>query len=276
MAFPSFQMNEAKVVNFHIGATRVATNILECLSEIGSGFKVPSSTHLISSREYKWRFRGPVNEKNDSKFQASIDEPGWLLYSKKLSGFSKIAASQHAMLGHPKKMFKAGSILPTAEKRVRRLSHMFRGKSLTLHLAIASQHDCLLALSDDVDQSKIRAEMTSTIPSWYDLVRAVRSASPEAAIVVWDFDQPNRVVLSFLSELLNEDPSSFGDAIKSKLRENSCQNIKIAQTVKKLIAFPEQLTVAFDEQYDFDLDNIDKMDGVTLVRAESIPGNLRL
>lgn len=118
--------------------------------------------------------------------------------------------------------------------------------------------------------------MTSTIPSWYDLVRAVRSASPEAAIVVWDFDQPNRVVLSFLSELLNEDPSSFGDAIKSKLRENSCQNIKIAQTVKKLIAFPEQLTVAFDEQYDFDLDNIDKMDGVTLVRAESIPGNLRL
>lgn len=192
---------------------------------------------------------------------------------QQLKNFEVLAASQHAMMGHPKVVFKDGAILPHAESRIERLSVLFEATTLDLHLTIMNQFHYLSRLPLEYHNTS-QSQQDDTVPSWFELVLRIRKACPTRRILVWDFMQPERVALPFSMTVLNVD-EDLSDHVRKPVSE-AIAHSKLLSKVFRNDHLSDEAGQVLDAQYETDLQNIEGMENVVLVRSEKVPKDLHV
>lgn len=252
-------------VNFHIGAPRVAADLIKDTAKVKS---VRSAKHLrvLKSTEYQAYFRGTVNASKRGIDLLNAADPATDTFWTELRGTQVLVASQHAMLGHPDKAFDDSQILPQSEKRVERLSNMLSGSTLDLHLTISNQRDYLSALPAEAVRN---INTFSRAPSWYELAARIEAVCPDRRLIVWDFTKPEKVALPFVLAMFNLDDGEI-DKLKKPVRTSIAHSrllSKVFQT--KMLDAPLQAMLG--EQFQQDLNAIDAMRNTVLIRSDTVP-----
>ncbi|MGD9294290.1 MAG: hypothetical protein PVI41_05345 [Roseobacter sp.] len=259
-------------INFHIGAPRIASDIVHTAGKIK---ELRTATHcrILTSKEFQKHIRPTVNGTLDvsTLVGADTDEEG---FWKNLRECEVLAASQHAMMGHPNVVFKAGTILPNAERRIERLSGLFEATSLDLHLTIMNQLAYLSRLPTKYLTQEDTRGLNEAIPSWFDLVARIQQVCPSRRILIWDFDTPEKVALPFVMTVLNVD-EALADVMRKPVSESITHNKLISKVFHKNI-LSEDVSMILDTQYEKDLENIQTMGNVVLIRGEKVPADLHV
>jgi hypothetical protein len=104
--------------------------------------------------------------------------------------------------------------------------------------------------------------------SWSELVFRIRRGAPERNLVVWDFDRPNAIALPFVEAMLGlkaiDIKQQVLEAISNETTPVGSGPIDYSDdTLARAVA-------RLDAAYERDLDEIERMEGVTLVRHEAI------
>ena len=262
-----------KHVNFHIGTPRIASRVIQNLSKMksvsGTGY-----LQFLSPKAYKDHLRAHVNGSEDMVQMAAQNAEAEAAFFRRLTRSELLVASQPAMMGHPRDVFRQGLILPGAEDRVSRLSTLFAGQALDLHLTITNQADYIRMLQGDIAMEPLVEGLHDATPSWHELVLRLRKACPERRILVWDFEEPARIALPFAMTML-----SFDEALMEELREPVAEAIRVTALLPKILqrtVVPEEFLEELDAQYDDDLTAIEGIDNVVLIRSNLIPDDLQL
>jgi hypothetical protein len=101
------------------------------------------------------------------------------------------------------------------------------------------------------------------------LVFRIRRGAPERRVVVWDFDLPKATAIPFVETMLGIEGSGIMQhvlkAISRELTPAGSGPIDYAD------ASLARAVARLDTMYEQDLDDLERMEGVTLVRHEAIP-----
>ncbi len=259
-------------VNFHIGAPRIASDIVHVAGKTRD-LRHASHCRILTSKEFQKHIRPTVNGTLDVSALVDTD-PEEENFWKSVRECEVLAASQHAMMGHPNVVFKAGTILPKAEHRIERLSALFETTSLDLHLTIMNQLAYLSRLPTNYLTQEDTGGLNDTIPSWFELVGRIRRVCPSRRILVWDFMMPETVALPFVMTVLNVD-EALADAIRKPVSASIAHNNLISKVFQKSI-LSEDVSDILHSQYEKDLDNIETMENVVLIRGEKVPADLHV
>jgi hypothetical protein len=262
-----------KHINFHIGAPRIASRIIQSLSKV----KAVSETaylQFLTPKAYKEHLRAHVNASSDMLQLAAGDRDAEEAFYRRLTRSELLVASQPAMMGHPRDVFREGLILPGAEERVARLSQLFTDQRLDLHLAITNQADYIRILQGDIDMEDVVQSLHDGTPSWHELIERLRRACPERRILVWDFEEPARIALPFAMTMLSVDEALIGE-----MREPIAEAIRVTALMPRILqrnVVPEDFLEELDAQYEDDLTAIEAMENMVLIRSNLIPEDLHL
>jgi hypothetical protein len=258
-------LSEVKTISVHLGASRVATEILECVSREMAESILGKSKKIISQKEYTIFLRSHINAPGNSVLDHVKSKIGLEDYLSNLDQFAHVVSSQHAMLGKTSDIFAESEILPKARRRVENFCRIFADRQINIHLAIAPLHDCLITMASE-DEGVWKAEKgTYGVNSWSNLVSHITAACPAANFTIWDFEDPDAVSLSFLASLLGLHVDQVDEVTRSNLHSDACENLKRAKLLSKIVVVNEPLQALMDEQYELDLLNISEMRNVSLV-----------
>ena len=83
-------------------------------------------------------------------------------------------------------------------------------------------------------------------------------------MTVWDFEQPDEVMVPFLAALLGIDTELLDSRTRSEISKNACQQLKNAKRLSKIVQLDEDLQTRMDVQYELDLAAIEAMPRVIL------------
>lgn len=259
--------------NFHIGLPGIASELLNSVYD--EGFLTGVNGHYIMPKKlWKERFRSLVNV---SPRKTICDTGAWLETAAIVSDLSKyesVAISRHSFLGKPEDCFSELGALPKTTARISRISDVFSSIPLTFHLTISPQFEYLYSVtrnSTEIDS----APTNGMVPSWADLVHRIKASAPHRRILVWDFEQPEKVALPFLISLIGIENSYFVD----KLREHLGGSLKYCMDSD---SEPENLNIhsrfsnQLDLQYDVDFNLMEQIEGVSVLRPSDILDNFYL
>jgi hypothetical protein len=264
---------ELRHINFHIGAPRIAPRIVQALSKAKSVRNAPF-LEILRPKDYKNYLRHLVNGSNDILTLATQNGRAQATFLERLSQRELLVASQSAMMAHPRDVYKDGVILPGAEARVARLSHIFAETEMDLHLTITHPADYLRALQGDVEPAKLLDAFSAAVPSWHEFAIRLRDACPNRRLLVWDFEAPDRIALAFAMTMV-----SFDEEMSGSLRAPVAEAIRVSTLMPKILdrnLVPEGLLVQLDARYEEDLTALDNMENTVLIRSDLIPEELRL
>ncbi|MFG6547011.1 hypothetical protein ACGYLM_18850 [Sulfitobacter sp. 1A10445] len=227
--------------------------------------KVLHSTSIrpVSRNEYVKHLRSSMVATDNLGLLNDAVEP--VLSRTALDGFEHIVISEHALLGPVSEMLTKRTMFPKAKRRVQNIDRAFPDRSLNLHLAIAPQAECWAALLADDDFSPARSDNSAPVHSWANLVSRITAACPRAQVTVWNFEQPDKVVLPFLSALLGIDGDRLDRKTRTATTQHACQQLKNAKLLSKIIQLDEDLQTRMDVQYELDLTTLAGMPKVTLI-----------
>ena len=260
-------------INFHIGAPRIAPDIIRVAAHLR---EVGASGHcrLLTTNEFQRHIRPVVNGSRSISGLNSKDLAENERFWDGLRQCEVLAASHHAMMGHPKVVFKADTILPKAEDRIERLSAIFQATSLDLHLTIMNQLYYLSRLPTDYLTREDTIGLNDHVPSWFDLLARIRRACPRRRILVWDFMKPENVALPFAMTILNVD-ESLADRMRKPVSE-AITHTKVISKIFQKSFISESVSEVLHAQYHEDLHNIESMENVVLIRGEKVPADLHV
>jgi len=259
-------MSNARTATVHLGANRVATNLTECISGQLQKILSSASTKVFSRKDYVENLRAAVVAAGNLGLLQNEVEP--VLKDKKaLDRFEHIVISEHALLGSMGDMLTKKKMFPKAKQRVQNVDMAFSDRKLSLHLAISPQAECLISLLADGKFSPHSVEGATPVHSWANLVRRVRDACPRADVKVWDFEKPDEIMPSFLSSLFAIEADLLDHRTRDEIAKNSCQHLKNAKLLSKIIQIDKDLQTRMDAQYELDLAAIAAMPNVSLVRT---------
>ena len=259
--------------NLHIGTPGIIPNMVHSVEQANL-LEGCSDVQILSQKTWQEQFRGLVNRDQN---KASFSATDWRAVEEKvvdLSNQGPVALSQHALMGRIEDCFIKRKMLPYADKRLGRLTEIFANVPVTLHLTIQNQFDYLQAAVNRLPEGKSFPE-PRVVPSWSELVRRIKAAAPGTKVVVWEFDKPEEVALSFLMYLLNIENDGLINAMRRHLRAT----LKRQDTTLNGDEFPgpfHELTNRMDLQYELDLLALGRMKGVSLIPIGSIPKELHL
>ena len=252
-------------VNFHIGAPRIAADLIKDIARL-KAIRTASHLKILGLNEFKTHLRSIVNASESGLDLLGVRNPNSEGFWTELENTQVVAASEHAMLGHPDKTFSDSQILPRSEQRVERLSSLLGTMGLDLHLTIANQQEYLARLPAE---TVMKINTFSRVPSWYELASRIQDVCPDRRLIVWDFTEPEKVGLPFVLALLDLEDSSV-DHLKEPIRE-SLEHSRIMSRVFRNNVGDENLNTLLNEQFQQDLDAIDAMDNTVLVRSDIVP-----
>lgn len=260
-------------INFHIGAPRIASRIVQTLGKMQPTLGTPH-VEMLSQKDYKNYFRHLVNGSNDILTLATQDGRAQAAFLGQLRGAELLVASQPGLMGHPRDVFRDGLILPGAEDRVARLSQIFIDTDLDLHLAITHPADYLRALQGDISLTKVMGGFHGSVPSWLEFATRLRRACPNRRLLVWDFEAPDKVALAFAMTMLSVDETHL-TGLKAPVAE-ALQVSTLLPMIMDQQAVPNDLMAQLDARYEEDLNALDQLDNTVLIRSNLIPEDLWL
>lgn len=251
--------------NLHVGMPGIVPDLLESIVQAGI-LRGDSSPSVLSLELWQEHFRNLVNAKQK---EAHLNVAAWHKTEAAIADMSargSVAISQHALLGPPEDCFLKRKVLPYADARIARVSNIFAAAPLTVHLTMSCQFDYLHKVMHRLPKEKVFAQQ-SIVPSWSDLVRRIKAAAPDRQIMVWDFENPEKIALAFMVCLLDTKDEGLIDAIDAYLSVT----IKRPNFAIKSPEIPHEMVDRMDAQYDFDLEEINQIEGVSLILPDSIP-----
>lgn len=260
-------------INFHIGAPRVAAGVIQSLSALKA---VQSAEYLevLTPEEYREHFGHVVTASDEVPDLTSLgvldEDPFWV----RLDACQLMAASQPTIMGRPKMVFRDGLILPQTERWIHRLSQIFAGTQLDLHLTITNQVDYIRLLQKDVDPSDILGQFDDRAPSWYELVVRIKRTCPQHRLLVWDFTDPAKVALPFAMEMIGFDEKS-ADLLMQHVNEAIRVDVLLSKILKRDVVH-QDIQDVLDAQYDKDLQNIGALEDTILIQPGQIPQDLHI
>jgi len=251
--------------NLHIGLPGILPNLIHTVAQV-EALADEGSSCIISRELWQNQFSKLLNSKQ-SEFAlnvAALRESKDTL-AKLTLAHPTIAASQHDLLGSAKGCFINKKALPFTEARIERLLSIFSSVPLVLHLSIHSQFDYF---KESVSQMEIGNALPQPfiIPSWFELVQRIKETAPSTPIVVWDFERPERVVLEFSVSLLCISDHRAINAISQSLQDEVRRTSKVPLVTRNDCELPCKVIAQMDKQYEFDLNSISRMEGVSLIR----------
>ncbi|WP_394434562.1 hypothetical protein [Sulfitobacter sp. 1A13679] len=256
-------MPDQRTATVHFGANRIATGLIECISNHLEKVLLSTSTKTITRHEYVEHFRATMVASDKLGLLQGAVEPV-LKHQKNLDAFKHIIISEHALLGPVSDMLTKKTMFPKAKRRVQNLDNAFSDRQLDLHLAIAPQAECWTYLLADDDIFPGPSDRAVPVHSWADLVSRITAACPRATLTVWNFEQPHQVMLPFLAALLDIDVELIDPQTRKALSQEACHHLKSAKLLSKIVQIDEELQTRMDAQYELDLIRIDAMSKVTL------------
>ncbi|WP_300058206.1 hypothetical protein [uncultured Roseobacter sp.] len=261
-------------VNFHIGAPRIADDL------IGQAAATPAvrsdtQVRLIRVGEYKKHLRHLVNAGPLSMEDFAFETEGSAAFWKDLRDHRIVVASQHALMGHPKRVLRHGVILPHAERRIAKLCALFNGHSMDLHLGITDQARYLLQLpAGNRDGDGGRLDFSERVPSWFDLAARIRESCPNNRIIVWDFSEPDAVALPFVMTLLGVEEDQL-DVMKVAVADHVRHQSVLSKLFPRETLTPD-VQVLLRRQFEHDLQNLETLQDTIVIRADEVPDELRV
>ncbi|WP_168175196.1 hypothetical protein [Thioclava sp. F28-4] len=266
MVFLSLVARNPWMFNLHAGIPGVASDLLHSVDKSGI-LEDQSSSAIISRPIWKKQFRELINTRWR---EAALDTESWSNVEEILSDFSKydtVAISQDALLGVAEDSFLKDKVLPQTEARVSRVAEIFSGRSVMLHFTITSQLDYFYEFVRSKNDIDFISE-ARTMPSWSSLIERIREIVPEFRIMVWDFERPREIALSFIGELLRVDDFDLILDLKD-LVSSAFPERQSPLDSESLPGLSFEIIERLDVQYEIDLQRLSKMEGVTLVRPLS-------
>ncbi|WP_281966800.1 hypothetical protein [Roseovarius nanhaiticus] len=264
-------MGERPVVNFHIGAPRLASDVIHALARTKL-LRGDIGHKTIAKTEFQKHLRGIINSGSKSDLSQHTLPDTVSTYLADLQDYSVVVGSQHAMLGHPKEVLSAGLLPPYAVARSAQLCKLLADFDLNLHLVITNQLDYLTGLSADFQKPFVPTDFVSGVPSWTELVHKIQAACPNHQLIVWDFERPESVLLPFALAMFNifeTDIQQLNAAIVRSLASK-----EFAPDPATTEAMPEHLIEEFDDQYERDLLQIETIENTILFRSDSLPQDM--
>ena len=255
-------------VNFHIGAPGVASEIMKDLAK-NEAVRKDSHTRILRAEEYRQFLRPKVNASKDITDLIAEEVTEQDRFWKRLSKYQVLAASQHAMLGHPKDVIRKGVILPDAAGRVERLCELFKGHRLDLHVTITRQSNYISGMPPDQLTSEDLEAPTGGVLSWLEFVSRIRAVSPDNQVLVWDFSDPGKVALPFAMAMLH-----FEEALVSKLKTSVKKSIEYRAVFEKIFdAYVpnDDICNLLDAQFEADLKGIEALPNTVVIRPSAVP-----
>jgi len=260
------------MLNFHLGVPGLMAELFHSLA-VCEPIQSADDLHLVPSAEYRALFPEVVNGRAGTTPASPETLKRIEEFAQRASAIDTVAISQHSVFGVPADVLRPRKSFPLAESRVERLSGLVGPCEMTFHLAINSQIDYILRMRRMPEADRLMAIREAKF-SWSELVFRIRRGAPDRNLVVWDFDHPKAIALPFVETMLGIEAHDLKQQIlKAILPETKpigsgpidYSDPGLASAVARL-----------DERYELDLDDIDKMDGVRLVRHDAIPPDLHL
>jgi hypothetical protein len=194
-------------------------------------------------------------------------------FSEAASALETVAVSQPNMFGVPADVLRPRKAFPLAEARVGRLSALVGSLDMTYHLVIVSQIDYILKMKRMSEVERLAAIRDAQF-SWAEVVFRIRRGAPDRNLVVWDFDKPSVAALPFVTTMLGIDAHYIRTQIEAAI---SPEKIPVGSgSIDYSDATLATAVERLDARYELDLDEIDSMSGVTLIRHEAIPFDFHL
>lgn len=253
--------------NFHIGLPRIAANFLSSVAAEPM-MRTETARYIVPPKRFTQDFRSLINRKQT---KGGPDMVAWrkaMTFLRDVASFETVAFSQHALLGTPHEIVSDPHALIRAAERMTRLSDIFQNHPVAIHITIMNQVNYLSSIMEEPVASSIT--FINSV-SWSVLIAALRAATPERHFIVWDFQQPKQIALRFLESMLNLNDID----LLAKYRASVQQNL-ISQMAGTVLAEKVELSDHWKARYDEDLNEIEQMKGVTLVRGDSVPSYYHL
>lgn len=252
--------------NIHIGLPGLYADILYKHTPSSTDLEA-SSSKLLAHDDYEGIFRELVNRRG----KASVLEADQVYqahrFVQELAQYRNVAISQPGVFGVQAQVFNPSRVLPFAERRIRRLSDMFDEYALSFHLVITNPIDYIWSRGRLSRAQKEEIILRKNI-SWADFVKRISNAVPNRQIFVWDFERPQEVAPLFIADLLGTPLRTISGSMT-----DSDAGIAALQSADILDEANAALTAAteyLDNQYESDLAEIDRLEGITLVRSDGL------
>lgn len=197
--------------NFHIGATRLIPNLIDSASRIPAIKAIPGP-YVVPKGKYRNAFRKNAIDRPFQTSESAEADPDVRFLAQ---WHDVVAISQQAFLGVQEDFLKARLISKRAASRVGKLSEILSEFPLTLHFAVT--HPNLYAFgTNESDRSNLIVHEQEF--SWLAVVQAIHIAAPSRKLVVWDFQRPSDVGISFVASMLGLAESSIDKSTRSAIK----------------------------------------------------------
>jgi hypothetical protein len=260
------------MLNVHLGAPGIVPNLLVSLAACDP-VRSAEDLYFVPATDYQALFQGIVNAKAGTGPPDQETLRGITEFLHLASAVETVAFSLPTFFGYPTDALRPRKSFPLAESRVGRLSGLMGSSEMTFHLVIASQVDYILRMRRISAADRLDAIRDARF-SWSELVFRLRRGAPERRVVVWDFDHPKAIALPFVETMLGiEADRLVGEVLKAISHEATPLGSGPIDYSDEILA---RSVARLDARYEQDLDELENMEGVILVRHEAITPDLHL
>lgn len=260
------------MLNVHLGAPGIVPDLIVSLAAC-EPVRSAEDLYLVPATDYQALFQGIVNAKAGSGPPDPETVRGIREFIHLASSVETVAISQPTFFGLSTDALRPRKSFPLAESRVGRLSGLIGSCEMTFHLVITSQIDYILRMRRMSAADRLTAIRDARF-SWSELVFRLRRGAPERSVVVWDFDRPKAIALPFVETMLGiEADRLVKEVLKAISREATPLGSGPIEYSDEILA---RAVARLDARYEQDLDELENMEGVTLVRHEAITPDLHL
>ncbi|MFV0490397.1 MAG: hypothetical protein ACK5M4_01080 [Pseudorhodobacter sp.] len=265
---PGSTADDRSMFNLHIGIPGIIPDLLHSIAQTGI-LKADNAPQVLPRKLWQEQFRSLVNARRTTAAFNVTDRRSAEVTIGELSARGPVAASQHALLGLPEDCFFKNKVLPYTEARIGQISEIFAAVPLTFHLTIRSQFDYLRLAMNRRPEDRALTE-PRIIPSWAQLVHRIKASAPDSQVVVWDFEQPEKVALAFLICLLDTRDGRLIETLAEYLGM-TLKRPEMPLNNHEIPGIAPELADRLDVQYELDLKALDQIDGVSLILPENVP-----
>jgi hypothetical protein len=247
----------------HIGLPDLHEKVLR--NSLGFTEGLSSAPYLVGEEDYLLNLAPFVNTRDKERAQSSGLRTAALGFIDSLRQHPSVVVTNSRLLGTMQDALSPRSPFPLSAGRIARLSKLLLDHNFEFHLLIARPIDYFFSGRKTLPMNQLKAVLDAQL-TWSSFVQQLRNATLGRPIYVWDFEMPDIMAPAFRARVLGP---GFEDPIDAGMEQATTNPPELYE-----VEFPDYpkdtiLTsiCALDDEYDADLDALERMSGVTLVRS---------
>lgn len=253
------------VINIHMGMPKLAPSLIQNLrGYCRDGGDTDSYT--VTPREYRKYIRNLISGSNIGLIDFTDFDTDLADFFVELSGYNTVSISQHTMLGEASEFFSKKPF-PEAGDRVKNLVNLLDGREFSLHVCIEDQYQYLSRITPSKSILEANEPVFEFgVPSWSRIITRIKKEIPHHNLTVWDFECFFPTSIFFAATMLGVPDIESRDFDVAMQREMSA----LSHPRGNALEIQGDLLEAMDAQYEIDLYEISRMEGVNLIRASDL------